>query len=72
MNRKWTDDLKKINQQSFGHPGTVAYKEILTGWNDGFMKGKSCLSNLISFYEKMTRLVDEEKAVGVVYLDFSK
>ena len=32
----------------------------------GFMKGRSCLTNLISFYEKVTHLVD------VVYLDFSK
>ncbi|KAK4806969.1 hypothetical protein QYF61_027336 [Mycteria americana] len=28
--------------------------------------------NLISFYDKVTRLVDEGKAVDVVYLDFSK
>ncbi|KAK4825912.1 hypothetical protein QYF61_003407 [Mycteria americana] len=38
----------------------------------GFMKGRSCLTNLISFYDKETCLVDEEKAVDVVYLDFSK
>ncbi|KAK4824648.1 hypothetical protein QYF61_016954 [Mycteria americana] len=38
----------------------------------GFMKGRSCLTNLISFYDKVTRLVDEGKAVDVVYLDFSK
>ncbi|GAB0183942.1 mitochondrial enolase superfamily member 1 [Grus japonensis] len=37
-----------------------------------FMKGRSCLTNLISFYDKMTRLVDEGKAVDAVYLDFSK
>jgi len=36
------------------------------------MKGKSCLTNLISSYEQVTRLVDEGKAVGVLYLDFSK
>ena len=28
--------------------------------------------NLISFYNKVTCLVDEGEAVGVVYLDFSK
>uniref|UniRef100_A0A8C3C4G4 Reverse transcriptase domain-containing protein n=1 Tax=Cairina moschata TaxID=8855 RepID=A0A8C3C4G4_CAIMO len=28
--------------------------------------------NLISFYDKVTRLVDERKAVDMVYLDFSK
>ncbi|PKU47176.1 rna-directed dna polymerase from mobile element jockey-like [Limosa lapponica baueri] len=36
----------------------------------GFMKGRSCLTNLISFYDKMTRLLDERKAVDIVYLDF--
>ncbi|KAK4825273.1 hypothetical protein QYF61_026074 [Mycteria americana] len=38
----------------------------------GFRKGRSCLTNLISFYDKVTRLVDEGKAVDVAYLDFSK
>ena len=38
----------------------------------GFTNGKSCLTNLISFYDKVTRLVDEGQAVDVVYLDFSK
>ncbi|KAK4816200.1 hypothetical protein QYF61_012665 [Mycteria americana] len=39
---------------------------------NGFRKGRSCLTNLISFYDKVTRLVDEGEAVDVVYLDFSK
>ena len=38
----------------------------------GFMKGRSCLANLISFYDKVTCLVDERKAVDVVYLVFNK
>jgi len=38
----------------------------------GFVKGRSCLINLISFYNQVTCLVDEGKAVVVVYLDFSK
>lgn len=36
------------------------------------MKGKSCLTNLISFYDKVTWLVDEGKAVDAVFLDFIK
>ena len=38
----------------------------------GFTKGRSCLTNLISFYDLVTRLVGEGKAADVVYLDFSK
>ena len=38
----------------------------------GFMKGRSCLTNLVPSYDKLTCLVDEGKAVDIVYLDFSK
>jgi len=38
----------------------------------GFMKGRTCLTNLISFYDQVTSLVDEGKAVDVVYPDFRK
>ncbi|PKU32336.1 rna-directed dna polymerase from mobile element jockey-like [Limosa lapponica baueri] len=46
--------------------------QVIRPCQHGFMKGKSCLTNLISFYDKVTRLVDEGKAVDVVYLDFSR
>jgi len=38
----------------------------------GYRKDRSCLTNLISFYDQVTRLVDEGKAVDVVCLIFSK
>jgi len=38
----------------------------------GFMKGKSFLTNLISFCDQVTRIVDEGKTVDVLYLDSSK
>ncbi|NXG02903.1 RTXE polymerase, partial [Sakesphorus luctuosus] len=37
-----------------------------------FRRGRFCLTNLISFYNQMTHLVDEGKTLDVVYLDFSK
>ncbi|GAB0180000.1 mitochondrial enolase superfamily member 1 [Grus japonensis] len=37
----------------------------------GFTKGKSYLSNFLSFYDKVTHLVDEGKVVDVVFLDFN-
>lgn len=36
------------------------------------VKGRSCLCSLISFYGKMTLLVDEGTAVNLFYLAFSK
>uniref|UniRef100_A0A8C3GNI6 Reverse transcriptase domain-containing protein n=1 Tax=Cairina moschata TaxID=8855 RepID=A0A8C3GNI6_CAIMO len=46
--------------------------QVIRPSQHGFMKGRFCLTNLISFYDKVMRLVDEGKAVDVVYLDFSK
>jgi len=36
------------------------------------MKGRSCLTNLISFYDQVTHLVDTGKAVDISYLEFSQ
>lgn len=38
----------------------------------GFLKGKSCIIKLITFYNEMTGSVDAGRAVDIVYLDFSK
>jgi len=38
----------------------------------GFMKNRSCLTNLVSFYDQVNCLMGRGKAVDVIYLDFSK
>ena len=38
----------------------------------GFRKGRSCLTNLLEFLEDVTRSVDDDIAVDVVFLDFQK
>ena len=44
-------------------------KKVIGSSQHGFIKGKSCLTNLITFYDEMTGLVDEEKAVNILYMD---
>jgi len=50
----------------------VEAKKVIRSSQHGFTKGKSCLTNLIAFYDDMTGWLDEERAMDVVYLDFSK
>ncbi|CAM5076373.1 unnamed protein product [Eretmochelys imbricata] len=38
----------------------------------GFTKGRSCQTNLIPFFEKVTDFLDKGNAVDLIYLDFSK
>ncbi|RMB95937.1 hypothetical protein DUI87_27577 [Hirundo rustica rustica] len=55
---------KKCGREDPGWPGSQAQHR--------FRRGRSCLTNLITFYEQVTCLVDAGKAVDIVYLDFSK
>jgi len=50
----------------------VEEKKVIRSSQHGFTKWKSCLTNLIAFYDGMNGWVDEGTAVDVVYLDFSK
>ena len=38
----------------------------------GFLKARSCLTNLLCFLEEITKWVDDGSPVDVVYLDFQK
>ncbi|GAB0205839.1 mitochondrial enolase superfamily member 1 [Grus japonensis] len=47
-------------------------KKVVVSIQHGFTMGKSCLTKPMIFYDEMTGLVDEGRAVDVVYLDFKK
>ena len=38
----------------------------------GFLKARSCLTNLLCFCEEITKWVDDGSPVDVIYLDFEK
>lgn len=47
-------------------------RAIIKHSQHGFLKGKSCLSYLIFFYDKVTCLVNNGKTVDVMFLCFSR
>jgi hypothetical protein len=38
----------------------------------GFVKGRTCATNLLEFLEQATAAVDRREAFDIIYLDFAK
>ena len=46
--------------------------QLINTYQHGFLKARSCLTNLLCFLEEITKWVDDWSPVDVVYLDFQK
>ena len=47
-------------------------RKLINPSQHGFLKAKSCLTNLLCFLEEITKWVDDGSPVDVIYLDFRK
>ena len=69
-----TSQLGKVFE-SILRDSIVQYLEgnnLLNNSQHGFRRGRSCLTNLLIFLDKVTRMVDEGNDMDVIYLDFAK
>ena len=55
------------------HIGEFLVKhKLINKYQPGFLNARSCLTNLLCFFEEITKGVDDGSPVNVVYLDFQK
>uniref|UniRef100_A0A803KG92 Reverse transcriptase domain-containing protein n=1 Tax=Xenopus tropicalis TaxID=8364 RepID=A0A803KG92_XENTR len=50
----------------------IAVHNTISLCQHGFMRNRSCQTNLVAFYEEVSRNLDAGMAVDVIYLDFAK
>ena len=46
--------------------------KLINPFQHGFLKARSCLTNLLCFFEEINKWVDDGSPVDVIYLDFQK
>ena len=46
--------------------------KLLNSSQHGFLKARSCLTNMLCFLEEIAKWVDERSPVDIIYLDFQK
>ena len=45
---------------------------LITGSQHGFRRGRSCVTNLLAFLDKVTSYRDDKESIDIIFLDFAK
>ncbi len=64
-------EISRIITQVYRFTVCLKY-QLIKDSQHGFTKGKSCLTNLLSFYNRVFEAADGDENYDVIYLDFSK
>jgi len=54
----------------FANETIVGHLIIITSSQHGFTRGRSCLTDLLEFFEEIYARIDEGKLKDVIYLEF--
>ena len=50
----------------------IVRHKLLNSSQHGFLKARSCSTNMLYFLEEITKWIDERSPVDIIYLDFKK
>ncbi|GAB0179783.1 mitochondrial enolase superfamily member 1 [Grus japonensis] len=64
--------MGSLSQETVLHQLLQQNKEVIGDSQHSFTKSKSCLTNLVAFYDGVTGLVDKGRATDIIYLDLCK
>ena len=59
--------LAKLGWNTF-----LVRRKLLNPSHRGILKARSCLTNMLCFFEETTKWIDEGSPVDIIYLDFHK
>ena len=67
-------NLYIIRNHDYGSYDEISHQtyKLINPSQNGFLKARSCLTNVLCFFEEITKWVDEGSPVDVIHLDFQK
>ena len=69
---RWQVDKEAIGLSRVQQCSFLVKHKLLNSSQHGFLKARSCLTNMLCFLEEITKWIDVGSPVDIIYLDFQK